>query len=119
MTSQLLQRQIDRIKTELQDMQPTPPPSVTILLEPATDSDTFAAFMLDVQAARKTHDLVLVACNRHNDERVGQNIDRVMYFVHAFAALCHNARLTFTCDMSEFALSCCGNVFTPDRIAYC
>lgn len=117
MTSQLLQRQIDRIKTELQDMQPTPPPSVTILVEPATDSD--AAFMLDVQAARKTHDLVLVACNRHNDERVGQTIDRVMYCESDFDALCHKARLTFTGDMREFALSCCGNVFTPERIAHC
>jgi hypothetical protein len=96
-------------------MMPKPPATIKVLIEPdpSVGGDSLLDFLLAVMEAKKTHQYVLVACHRWNDARVGQTIDNVTYCRDDFDALCHKASLTFTGDIRQFALSCCGNVVVP------
>lgn len=88
MTSQTLRRQIDRAKTELDVIKPKPPATIKVLCEPdpRVGGDSLLDFLLAVREAKKTHDLVFVACFKWDDERVSQTIDGVRYFESDFAA---------------------------------
>ncbi len=120
MTSQTLRRQIDRAKSELDVIKPKPPTTIKVLCEPdpALGGDSLLDFLLEVREAKKTHDMVFVACFKWDDERVSQAVNGVQYFSSDFSAQC--TRLTFVASvdgnksaMVDIFKNLHGNVFTP------
>jgi hypothetical protein len=88
MTTQTLKRQIDRLKIELDAIKPKPESKVTVLIEPAPDSDaeTIAAYLDKLAQAKHSLDRVIVVQYVDGARLERENVNGVTYVRHEWEA---------------------------------